>query len=237
MTTAMVFSRAKQMNESIKFHSRAAVILILIWPMVAWVQSISAQRSGEDFMLPVQRQRNLPIEDSVKPRMEDLINVFKELTKSQAIDLGPLTDAERFALTAPASGPHSRRERIGIVREVSPTLKVSGLTKARARSMATNDRARVDVSADGQLTWTTRITSRGATSIRVQLREVDLPPGSKIYITDGQTEVWGPYDPTEDILWTHSVFADTIFLQVQLTAATLVRDKTSRYLRQNPEVI
>jgi adenylylsulfate kinase-like enzyme len=56
----------------------------------------------------------------------------------------------------------------------------------RVRQSATRAGGRADSLPDGRLVWTTGISSPGATGIRVEFTKATLPPGAKVFVTDGR---------------------------------------------------
>jgi hypothetical protein len=181
----------------------------------------------EEFSLPVEKQRELRVADAPKPAMRDLVDVFSRLSASQRRDLGPLTEAERRELRR-QDGAFPLREKVGVVRALTPELRLAGLNRSalRNRSAETAGGGRVELSGD-QLVWTTEISSTGATSLRVQLSNADLPAGAKVYVTDGKRQVYGPYRPGPEPLWTNTVFGSAVYVQVQVPAAEAEREATA----------
>jgi len=182
-----------------------------------------AESSG-GYSLPVDEQQKLPIEDATKPDMGDLVQAFPQ----SGADLGDLTPEEQAELDRPPGDRDPHCLIVGINRSLGSRMAVRGIQRADAGTRAStgdDEKVRrvgegeVRETEDGRVVWTARITSRKAESLRLLVREVDLPEGSRIYVTDGVEQVWGPYAPRRDPFWTHSVFGDTAFIQVQIPAA------------------
>lgn len=182
----------------------------------------------EEFSLPVDQQKKLTVTAPPKPTMGELANVFSLLSTSQRRNLGPLTEAERRELQR-QDGPAQLREKVGVVRTLTPELRLTGssLSSLRNRRAETAGGGRAEVTGDGQLVWTSEISSTGATALRVELRNVDLPQGAKIYVTDGRRQIHGPYSPSREPFWTNTVFGSNVYVQVQIPGAEAARQSTT----------
>jgi hypothetical protein len=111
-------------------------------------------------------------------------------------------------------------------------LQVTGLTRAAVRAAEAFAGGRVQFTADGRLVWTTEISSAGATGIRVEIRNVDLPREAKIFVTDGVKQVYGPYSPLNNQFWTNTVFGPTVYVQVQIPRAAADRSSNAFTISQ-----
>jgi lysyl endopeptidase len=144
-------------------------------------------------------------------------------------DLAPLSPAERAALDARDNRPSNLRRkvpalRVGISRSLPrpvgfdslPADLAAGASRAVAGGL-------LERSADGRLTWTAAFSSPGAGALRLHLRDPRLPAGGRAFVFSASGEAHGPYSfdggtPPEGF-WTNTVFAEEIFLQVQLPLA------------------
>ncbi len=74
---------------------------------------------------------------------------------------------------------------------------------------------------DGMVTWTGRITSPGASGIKVHFAPVDLPENGEVYVYSADGQAFGPYTGRgpldEGDLWTNTIFGDEIRIQVRVT--------------------
>lgn len=167
----------------------------------------------KDFVLPVEQQRALPIEPPSVPAQRSELHPVLNKLPGYAADLPPLSPAEREFLHACTDDNVPHAHIVGVDRPIDPPISLEGLTSAARKSFA---RGRVDVSKDNEITWTGRIRSQGATRLRVLIRDVDLPQGAKVFVADEKDQQWGPYSPSQHAFWTHSIFGDTVIVQVRI---------------------
>lgn len=151
------------------------------------------------------------------------IRAFERLAASQIHRLGPLAPGESSALRGGDDlASSSERTRVGIVRSLaSPVVLGGALPSARSGSALHAGGGRLDMSSDGRLVWTTGFSSDGAGALKLHLENVMLPPGSAAFVYGRNGETHGPYEiggATPLDFWTNTVFADEVFLEVQLPA-------------------
>jgi hypothetical protein len=112
-------------------------------------------------------------------------------------------------------------ERIGVVRELSQAVVVSGGSASHGRWR--------ELASGGRL-WTVTIESPAAEAIRLHLEQLMLPAGTEIIVYDirDPQEAYGPYDVGylhgQSHLWTESVFASAIALECYVPEGTSVKD-------------
>jgi V8-like Glu-specific endopeptidase len=74
---------------------------------------------------------------------------------------------------------------------------------------------------DGMVTWIARITSPGASGIRVHFAPFDLPENGQVYVYSADGQAFGPYTGRgpldEGELWTNTIFGDEVRIQVRVT--------------------
>jgi glucose/arabinose dehydrogenase len=185
----------------------------------AYAERPTPQPQQGEFSLPLEERKKLEVSDAPKASSSDLVNVFTTLLGTGRHNLGSLTRAERRRLLEREPG-RGLREKIGIMRPVRPPIRVSNLTKAQARGRPSASYAggRIDAPGDGWLVWTTEIFSPGATGLRVEIRDAVLPPGCKVFVTDGRAQVHGPYSLTNEPFLANTVFGPRVYVQMQIPA-------------------
>jgi hypothetical protein len=142
----------------------------------------------------------------------DLAMAAPRLPASARHALPPLSAAEKASLSSRDSRSRVRRKvpavRVGISRALPGGVGLAGGFFERA--------------ADGRLTWTAEFSSEGAGALRLHLRDVVLPAGTRVYVYAASGEVHGPYTfdgaMRPEGFWTNTVFAPSISLEVQWPA-------------------
>ena len=126
----------------------------------------------------------------------------------------------------------NRPLRVGIVRSL-PTAKRIAFDSASEIGAA-------ELKTDGSLTWTGSVKVAGAGRLRLQLTDVELPPGTQlwVYSRGGKavpfgTELMGP----EATLWTPGVFGDEIVLEALLPAGSRAATQGFRIERVSQTVV
>ena len=121
-----------------------------------------------------------------------------------------LTAAEKAQAQTQVEGG---RLRVGMEKALGATGKLGSWTKFGA----------VEAAEDGSLVWTARISSPGATALRLHLAPFDLPESAELYVYSVDGQAHGPYagrGPVDDgELWTNTVFGDEVRLQLRVAAA------------------
>ncbi|HEY6065843.1 MAG TPA: trypsin-like peptidase domain-containing protein [Thermoanaerobaculia bacterium] len=153
-------------------------------------------------------------------RMSDLAHAAERLTPADRHDLPPLSEEERGLLARSERG----LAKVGLVRRLDTAVALSGPLPALLRgAKASRSGGLFERGGDGSLTWTAAIASPGAAGIRLLLGGA-LPPGSRVYVYSRSGEVHGPYafdgPITAEGFWTNTVFADEVFVEVQLASST-----------------
>lgn len=210
------------------------VLVSLSLPLAMEAQQVSPPRVRDtrgDYSIAVRVQRGLRFADAPHATINDLLNVFQLLGDDQRVPLPQLSPVEQRGLE---NRIEEQRFKIGITRDIRRTLRVTGLTRAalRGRGNLTYSRGRLELSPDGTLVWTSEIQSPGATALRLLITNVDLPSGTRIFVTDGSEEVHGPYAPAEGPIWSNTVFGNRVFVQVQIPAAGAARAANSFVIAQ-----
>ncbi len=119
--------------------------------------------------------------------------------------------------------------RIGVVKPVTPEVRVSGLTGDRP-SKGVRDLAGgvIERTLDGGLVWARVVTSEQAGGLRVHIRGMDLPLSAELYIYGLQGEAFGPYTEqgpnANGEFWTDSILADTAVLLLNVTGPATDQD-------------
>ncbi len=151
----------------------------------------------------------------------DLAFAWALLAPGERHCLPPLSDQERESLRSSIGGP-ARRLKVGISRDISPIVRLAMSDDGsgpRSLGRAADD-GLLFRDPSGRLTWTTGFTSPGATALRLFFSAGGLPVGSRIYVYSRAGEVHGPYDFDRGFpaggFWTNTVFADEIFVEIQL---------------------
>lgn len=70
--------------------------------------------------------------------------------------------------------------------------------------------------SDGNLVWSGVFRSPGATGVRLQLTDLDLPKGAELYVIGRHGHAFGPYAEKSGEFWTNTVAGDEIVLQLHL---------------------
>jgi hypothetical protein len=155
----------------------------------------------------------------------DLAFASPDLGPGERHSLPPLTVIERKELDSPDAkedGFQTLRLKVGISREITPPVRMalSFVNSPPAAVLGSFAGGLLRRGPDGRLTWTTGFRSPGATAVRLFFEEGVLPLGAQIHIYSASGEIHGPYDfgggfPAEGF-WTHTVFAEEVFVEVQL---------------------
>lgn len=214
-------------------NGRAAALSFIVVSVVSSNAALS-QSGGRDFedskdySLPAEEQSKLQYADPPQSTMNDLLPVIDQLTLSQQIEIGPLTEQERRFLSTPEDGP-GQVEKVGIVRQIIPPIRLAGIARSALHGRSTTNFAsgRLDEASDGRLVWTSSISSPGAVGLRLEISEQNLPAGTKIYVSDGRREVFGPYAPDTGSIWSNTVSSSRIYVQIQLPRAAADRPENA----------
>ncbi len=133
-----------------------------------------------------------------------------ELTRQDLLDIGE----------ASAGGlmlrPDPRRYQVGVDKAVGVDLDFEGLH--RKRLAGEHMGGAVTSGLDGELVWTARAHSAGATALRIGIEAFDLPAGAALYAYSDRGEAFGPYTkrgPSDTgVFWTNTIMGDTVNLQL-----------------------
>jgi hypothetical protein len=154
------------------------------------------------------------------------VRAFERLTSAEIHRLGPLAPEESSELRGDSNlESSSEKTRVGIVRSLaSPVVLGGAMSSARRGTVLDAGGGRLEASSDGRLVWTTGFVSDGAGGMRLHLENVMFPSGSMAFVYSRGGETHGPYAlggeaPFE--FWTNTVFADELFLEVQLPAGAV----------------
>lgn len=130
-----------------------------------------------------------------------------------------LSGAKRQSLNEPQApnGPM----KVGVSQEIFAPVSFMGFKTLPGKAQM-HRRGAVRLDEDG-FTWFTRVRTPGTSAIRVQLTDVDLPPGVGLWIYNRRGESSGPYDvqyldedgedPTGEI-WSHTLSGDELRIQL-----------------------
>ena len=136
--------------------------------------------------------------------------VARESTRglAKAIEVR-LTDEERAAAEPLME---DGRLRVGIDKAVSIPFKLAfGV--------------RLGDEADGMVTRSGRITSPGASAIRIHFAPFDLPESAELYVYAADGQAFGPYTGRGPLdqgeLWTNAIFGEEVRLQLRVAAQDL----------------
>lgn len=84
-------------------------------------------------------------------------------------------------------------------------------------------------SSDGSILWTGRITSPGASGIRIHVSPFDLPESAELYVYASDGQAYGPYTgrgPIDDgELWTNTILGDEVRLQLSVSPEDAARTR------------
>jgi hypothetical protein len=102
------------------------------------------------------------------------------------------------------------RLRVGIEKSLGTNIKLGPSVKV----------GDVTGSDDGAVVWSGRVSSPGATAIRLHLSPFDLPESAELYVYSAEGQAFGPYTgrgPVDDgELWTNTIFGDEVRLQLRV---------------------
>ncbi|MGK2857955.1 MAG: trypsin-like peptidase domain-containing protein [Thermoanaerobaculia bacterium] len=163
--------------------------------------------------------------DATVAHVRDLANATADLDATERHHLGPLSSREFQTLVEETAGGPLR---VGLTRNLTQPVELASiqpLTLASARRSIGGGLLRRE--ADGSLTWTLAVTSTAAHALRLHFDRFLLPEGAKAYVYSDEGEVHGPYTnafvrsivPDGRDFWTNTVYASTIYLEVQFAGA------------------
>ncbi|HEX8239671.1 MAG TPA: trypsin-like peptidase domain-containing protein [Allosphingosinicella sp.] len=182
-------------------------------PSMGIAQPAGSNESSAEFFLSVKQQRRLAVDQPTIASLRDLAQVFKSFPRARAIQLPPLSQEERNFLSQ-NDDSEEMREKIGIDRELPQPVLLQSTPGAVPGSILAQ--GLVGTAPGGGLSWTIEIVSPGATGLRVEFEPGQLPEGGRIYVTDGQSEVYGPYTLGPEPTFSNTVFSSRIFVQLQV---------------------
>ncbi len=132
-------------------------------------------------------------------------------------DLGPLTLREHASLNDRTRTADSELIKVGLARRVGSAV---GLDESHVVSIGDRSVGGGLVERHGdRMFWTAGFRSDGAGALRLCLENVRLPHGAVAYVYSEDGEVHGPLDlgdRDDAVIWTNTVFSDSIFLEVQI---------------------
>jgi hypothetical protein len=149
------------------------------------------------------------------------VRSYLKLGEAEMHRLGPLGPAETEELSGTGLVSSTERTQVGIVRTLtSPVGFFEYGTQARSLAPGTSwGGGRLETLSDSRLVWTSGFSSAGAGAVRLVLEDVVFPEGAIAFVYGRAGAVRGPYPLSGDVphdVWTHTVFADEVFLEVQL---------------------
>lgn len=159
----------------------------------------------------------------------ELVFAAPRLPASARHALGPLGPAERAVLRSRDERGDLRRKapalKIGLTRPLPEDVGFAGLpSDLRPGQSRVLDGGLLERGADGKSIWTASFSSAGAGALRLHVREARLPAGSRVFVYGPGGRAHGPYGfewgTRPEGFWTNTVFADEIFLEVQLGLAS-----------------
>ncbi|MHB0969929.1 MAG: hypothetical protein ACYC7A_15880 [Thermoanaerobaculia bacterium] len=153
--------------------------------------------------------------------MADLVMASPRLLDEHRHHIGALSMVEQAKLyTDPDGSGEKGFMVVGVQRALPRDVRLGAIpSDLEPNERLTHAGGLLEKGLAGTLSWTTAISSEGAGAVRLYLRTRDFPAGSKAYVYSARGEVHGPYDlanaPREG-LWANTVFAEEVFLEVQL---------------------
>ncbi|HMA18838.1 MAG TPA: trypsin-like peptidase domain-containing protein [Thermoanaerobaculia bacterium] len=133
--------------------------------------------------------------------------VARESAKGLAQALEVKLTPEEIAAAEPRE--EDGRLRVGVEKAIGTVVKLT--PSARFGAVA---------SEDGMLTWSGRITSPGATAIRLHFSPFDLPESAELYVYSEEGQAFGPYTgrgPIDDgELWANTIAGEEVRLQLRV---------------------
>lgn len=178
---------------------------------------------------------------AIAPRRSDLASAAPRLPAEARHDLGELTAAERVRLSSPDARPGTgaRPKKAAVKVGISRALPAEVGFRALASDLPVSGSRMVgggllERRTDGGLVWTAAFSSAGAGALRLHVAAARLPAGSRVYVYGENGEIHGSYDFTSGIrpegFWTNTVFADRIFLEVQVPPGIAAADLARAFL-------
>lgn len=144
-----------------------------------------------------------------------------------------VTDEDLRLIAAGAAT--ERRIRVGIGKQVAAQVdfsdltakQISGKTRLRPFGAVRGDKA-------GRYVWTSRISSPGASALRVHFRDVRLPRGAELYVYNAAGQAFGPYTGRGPLgtgeFWSHTLRGEELYVQLHQTEPAFGR--AARFLIQ-----
>lgn len=154
----------------------------------------------------------------------DLVMASRRMLDEHRHHVGALTMIEQTKLhDTDSSGEEKGRLIIGVVRAMPQDIRLADIPENLEPGTGRTHRGGLlEKAADGSMTWSTAISSEGATALRFQLRANGFPAGTQAYVYTADGQVRGPWDistfPPEGFLTT-TVFAGEAYLEVHLGRA------------------
>lgn len=153
--------------------------------------------------------------------MSDLVMASPRLLDEHRHRIGALSMVEQAKLYADPDGSGEKGFMVvGLQRALPQDVRLGAIpSDLDSNARLTHAGGLLEKGLNGAVSWTTAISSEGAGAVRLYLHARDFPAGSKAYVYSARGEVHGPYDlanaPREG-LWANTVFAEEVFLEVQL---------------------
>ncbi len=152
-------------------------------------------------------------------RLSDLAFAADRLGPAERHELPPLTPGERSELARRERG----RAKVGLLRRLDSSARLGRPVPLLAPGGRLSwDGGLLERGADGSLSWTASFVSRGATGIRLLVDDAVIP-GGRAYVYSRSGDVAGPYRfdraASPDGFWTNTIFADEVFLEVELPSS------------------
>ena len=160
-------------------------------------------------------------EQVASERMKNGSSAAQRLAKQERLQEWLVDQTPSAALTAPIRADLNAAERsdlqrpgprwpgplrIGLVKNLSPAVVLSGLDKVRGHRVANGILQATD---DGGFVWAASIASEGAGGLRVHLTDFRLPPNAELYLYSPSGEAYGPYRDAgpggDGDFWTDSI--------------------------------
>jgi|GEM_PF-4618934 len=149
----------------------------------------------------------------VRLSLEDVYQQ-SDLPLSAKTYFGELSSADQEFLAADQEPPA-----IGVVRALEKPINFNFNSNFLEQGHSTIvDHGKLEFIGNHMI-WTTYLEAKDAEGIRIKITQSDLPAVASVYIYNDNGEVYGPYAASrigEEGMWSHVLFSDHAYLQVQL---------------------
>ncbi|MGE0639425.1 MAG: trypsin-like peptidase domain-containing protein [Thermoanaerobaculia bacterium] len=152
--------------------------------------------------------------------LQDRLNALRVESATRRAFRVELTDVERQRIDV--DGSAERRYLVGVARAagLDVALDTARVTSAAGNAVQVGPGAARGI-GNRDLVWTSVFEAPGAAAMRLSLSGLDLPKGAELYVYNLAGQAFGPYvgrGPLGDgDLYTHTVFGDRLYLQLQIT--------------------